>query len=294
MKVGFIGLGAMGSAMASNLVAAGHHVTVWNRSEAAAEKLASLGAKAASTPDRAAQGEVLHSMLANDQAVRSVFLDGGLLDAMDPGTLHVNHATISVALARQLAEEHARRGLGYVAAPVFGRPDVAAAGKLNMLVAGVPGAIEKARPLLETMAMRLWPMGETPERANVVKLAGNFMIVSAIESLAEASVLARAYGVSAADFIELMTSTLFASPVYQGYGKAMAEERFTPPGFALPLGLKDVMLAQDAAQAEQVPMPLAGVLRESLIEALADGAQEMDLAALARASARRANLDRRA
>ncbi|HET7332441.1 NAD(P)-dependent oxidoreductase [Dyella sp.] len=294
MKVGFIGLGAMGSAMASNLVAAGHHVTVWNRSEAAAEKLASLGAKAASTPDRAAQGEVLHSMLANDQAVRSVFLDGGLLDAMDPGTLHVNHATISVALARQLAEEHARRGLGYVAAPVFGRPDVAAAGKLNMLVAGAPGAIEKARPLLETMAARLWPMGETPERANVVKLAGNFMIVSAIESLAEASVLARAYGVSAVDFIELMTSTLFASPVYQGYGKAMAEERFTPPGFALPLGLKDVMLAQDAAQAEQVPMPLAGVLRESLIEALADGAQEMDLAALARASARRANLDRRA
>lgn len=294
MKVGFIGLGAMGSAMASNLVAAGHHVTVWNRSEAAAEKLASLGAKAASTPDRAAQGEVLHSMLANDQAVRSVFLDGGLLDAMDPGTLHVNHATISVALARQLAEEHARRGLGYVAAPVFGRPDVAAAGKLNMLVAGAPGAIEKARPLLETMAARLWPMGETPERANVVKLAGNFMIVSAIESLAEASVLARAYGVSAADFIELMTSTLFASPVYQGYGKAMAEERFTPPGFALPLGLKDVMLAQDAAQAEQVPMPLAGVLRESLIEALADGAQEMDLAALARASARRASLDRRA
>lgn len=294
MNIGFLGLGAMGSAMASNLVAAGHHVTVWNRSEAAAEKLASLGAKAASTPDRAAQGEVLHSMLANDQAVRSVFLDGGLLDAMDPGTLHVNHATISVALARQLAEEHARRGLGYVAAPVFGRPDVAAAGKLNMLVAGAPGAIEKARPLLETMAARLWPMGETPERANVVKLAGNFMIVSAIESLAEASVLARAYGVSAADFIELMTSTLFASPVYQGYGKAMAEERFTPPGFALPLGLKDVMLAQDAAQAEQVPMPLAGVLRESLIEALADGAQEMDLAALARASARRASLDRRA
>jgi 3-hydroxyisobutyrate dehydrogenase-like beta-hydroxyacid dehydrogenase len=293
MKVGFIGLGAMGSAMASNLVAAGHHVTVWNRSEAAAEKLASLGAKAVSTPDRAAQGEVLHSMLANDQAVRSVFLDGGLLDAMDPGTLHVNHATISVALARQLAEEHAKRGLGYVAAPVFGRPDVAAAGKLNMLVAGAPGAIEKARPLLETMATRLWPMGETPERANVVKLAGNFMIVSAIESLAEASVLTRAYGVSAADFIELMTSTLFASPVYQGYGKAMAEERFTPPGFALPLGLKDVMLAQDAAQAEQVPMPLAGVLRESLIEALADGAQEMDLAALARASARRAKLDRR-
>lgn len=294
MKVGFIGLGAMGSAMASNLVAAGHQVLVWNRSETAMQKLESLGAKVMSTPDRAAQVDVLHSMLANDQAVREVILDGGLVDAMDPGTVHVNHATISVALARQLAEEHARRSLGYVAAPVFGRPDVAAAGKLNMLLAGAHGAIEKVRPLLETMAAKLWPMGDSPERANAVKLAGNFMIVSAIESMAEASVLARAYGVSAVDFIELMTSTLFASPVYQGYGKAMAEERFTPPGFALPLGLKDVMLAQDAAQAEKVPMPLASVLRDSLIEAVAHGAEGLDLAALAQVSARRANLDRRA
>jgi len=293
MKVGFIGLGAMGSSMASNLVAAGHHVTVWNRSEAAAEKLVSLGAKAVRTPDRAAQGDVLHSMLANDQAVREVFLEGGLLDAMDPGTVHVNHATISVALARQLAQEHAKRGLSYVAAPVFGRPDVAASGKLNMLVAGPNAAIEKARPLLETMAARLWPMGEKPERANVVKLAGNFMIVSAIESLSEASVLARAYEVNESDFIELMTSTLFACPVYQGYGKAIAEKRFTPPGFALPLGLKDVMLAQEAAHGEQVPMPMAGVLRDSLLEAIADGAQDMDLSALARVSARRANLERR-
>jgi 3-hydroxyisobutyrate dehydrogenase-like beta-hydroxyacid dehydrogenase len=293
MKVGFIGLGAMGGAMASNLVAAGHHVTVWNRSEAPAQKLESLGAKVVRTPDRAAQGDVLHSMLANDQAVREVFFDGGLLDAMDPGTVHVNHATISVALARQLADEHAKRGLGYIAAPVFGRPDVAAAGKLNMLVAGAPGVVEKVRPLLEIMASRLWPMGDDPARANVVKLAGNFMIVSAIESLAEASVLARAYGVDAADFVEMMTSTLFAAPVYQIYGKAMAEQRFTPPGFALPLGLKDVMLAQDAAHAEQVPMPLAGVLRDSLTEALADGAEGMDLAALARVAERRANLGRR-
>lgn len=293
MKVGFIGLGAMGSAMASNLVAAGHQVTVWNRSEAAVEKLVSLGAKAASTPARAVQGEVLHSMLANDQAVRETLLDGSLLDAMDPGTVHVNHATISVALARQLQEEHSRRGLEYIAAPVFGRPDVAAAGKLNMLVAGAPAAIEKARPLLEAMAARLWPMGMQPERANVVKLAGNFMIVTAIESMAEASALVRAHGVATAEFIELMTSTLFASPVYQGYGKAMAEQRFTPPGFALPLGLKDVLLAQEAGQAEQVPMPLAGVLRDSLLEALADGAEGMDLSALARVSARRANLDQR-
>ena len=293
MKVGFIGLGAMGSAMASNLVAAGHAVTVWNRSQAATEKLASLGAKVASTPDRAAQGEVLHSMLSNDQAVREIFIDGGLLDVMAPGTVHVNHATISVALAKQLAEEHAKRGVGYVAAPVFGRPDVAAAGKLNILVAGQASVIEKVKPLLEVMGAKLWPMGDAPERANVVKLAGNFMIVTAIESMAEASVLARAYGVSTADFLELMTSTLFAAPVYQIYGKSMAEQRFTPPGFALPLGLKDVMLAQDAGYAAQVSMPLAGVLRDSLLEAIADGAESMDLYALARVSERRANLDRR-
>jgi 3-hydroxyisobutyrate dehydrogenase-like beta-hydroxyacid dehydrogenase len=293
MKVGFIGLGAMGSAMASNLVAAGHAVTVWNRSQAATEKLASLGAKVASTPDRAAQGEVLHSMLSNDQAVREIFIDGGLLDVMAPGTVHVNHATISVALAKQLAEEHAKRGIGYVAAPVFGRPDVAAAGKLNILVAGQASVIEKVKPLLEVMGAKLWPMDDAPERANVVKLAGNFMIVTAIESMAEASVLARAYGVSTADFLELMTSTLFAAPVYQIYGKSMAEQRFTPPGFALPLGLKDVMLAQDAGYAAQVSMPLAGVLRDSLLEAIADGAESMDLSALARVSERRANLDRR-
>lgn len=293
MKVGFIGLGAMGRAMASNLVAAGYGVTVWNRSEAPTEQLVSLGAKVARTPDRAAQGDVLHSMLANDQAVREIFLDSGLLDAMDPGIVHVNHATISVALARQMAEEHAKRGIGYVAAPVFGRPDVAAAGKLNIVVAGQAAVIEKVMPLLEKMAGRIWPMGDVPERANAVKLAGNFMIVSAIESLAEATVLARAHGVGASDFIELMTSTLFASPVYQGYGKAMAEQRFTPPGFALPLALKDVMLAQDAGQAVRVPMPLAGVLRDSLIEALADGAEDMDLSALSMVSVRRAHLEQR-
>ncbi|HTC25745.1 NAD(P)-dependent oxidoreductase [Dyella sp.] len=293
MKVSFIGLGAMGSAMASNLVAAGHQVTVWNRSQAASEKLASLGAKVASTPDRAVQGEVVHSMLSNDQAVREIFIDDGLLDAMDPGTVHVNHATISVALARQLADEHAKRGLGYVAAPVFGRPDVAAAGKLNIVVAGQASAIEKAKPLLEAMAAKIWPMGDTPERANVVKLAGNFMLVTAIESMAEASTLAKAYGVSTHDFLELMTSTLFASPVYQGYGKSIAEQRFQPPGFALPLGLKDVMLAQDAGHSAQVPLPLAGVLRDSLLEAMADGAGSMDLSALARVSERRANLDGR-
>jgi 3-hydroxyisobutyrate dehydrogenase-like beta-hydroxyacid dehydrogenase len=212
MRVGFIGLGAMGSAMASNLIAAGHAVSVWNRSPAACKPLASLGAKVASTPERAAQGEVVCSMLANDQAVREVILQSGLLDAMDPGTVHVNHATISVALARELTGEHARRGLGYVAAPVFGRPDMAAAATLNILVAGKPAVIEKVRPLLQAMGSKKWPLGDTPDRAKGLKFAGNFMLAAAIESMAEATALTRAYGVSAADFLEVMTNSLFASP----------------------------------------------------------------------------------
>ncbi|MDE2249000.1 MAG: NAD(P)-dependent oxidoreductase [Pseudomonadota bacterium] len=290
MKVGFIGLGAMGSAMASNLLRAGHTVTVWNRSAAAAEPLVSLGARLASTPDRAAQGEVLCSMLANDTAVSEVILDSGLLDAMDPGTVHVNHATISVALARELATEHARRGLGYVAAPVFGRPDMAAAAKLNILAAGHAAVIEQVRPLLEAMGSKVWPMGEAAERANVAKIAGNFMLASAIESMAEATALTRAYGVSAADFLEVMTSTLFAAPAYQGYGKLIAAQRFTPAGFTMALGFKDVGLAQAAGEAARVPLPFAGVLRDGFLEALAGGDEALDWSALALVAARRANL----
>lgn len=293
MKVGFIGLGAMGSAMASNLLAAGHALTVWNRSVTATEPLASLGARVARSADRAAQGEVLCSMLANDQAVREVFLDGGLLDAMDRGTVHVNHATISVALAQELAAEHEKRGLEYVAAPVFGRPDVAAAAKLNIVVAGKPAAVERVRSLLEAMGSRLWPLGEAPERANVVKIAGNFMLASAIESMAEASALTRAYGVGAAEFLDVMTNTLFAAPAYQGYGKLIAEQRFKPAGFALPLGFKDVGLALAAGEAGRVPLPFAGVLRDAMLEALAAGDAEMDWSALALVAARRAHLDER-
>ncbi|SFS02017.1 3-hydroxyisobutyrate dehydrogenase [Dyella sp. OK004] len=292
MKVGFIGLGAMGSAMASNLIKAGHAVTVWNRSPQAAESLVSLGAKLARTPDRAAQGDVLFSMLANDRAVREVILDSGLLDAMDRGAVHVNHATVSVALAKELAAAHAERGLDYLAAPVFGRPDVAAAGKLNIVVGGKAAVLERVRPLLEAMAGGIWPMGEEPERANVVKIAGNFMIGAAIESMAEAVALTRAHGVEAADFLGLMTGTLFATPVYKGYGQLIAEQRFKPAGFALPLGYKDINLALAAGDAARVPLPFASVLRDSLLETLAAGDEDVDWAALATVAARRAGLDR--
>jgi 3-hydroxyisobutyrate dehydrogenase-like beta-hydroxyacid dehydrogenase len=293
MKVGFIGLGAMGSAMASNLVAAGHAVTVWNRSSEACEPLASLGAKVASTPERAAQGDVLCSMLSDDRAVRAVILDSGLLDSMDNGTVHVNHATISVALAQELAAAHEERGLGYVAAPVFGRPAAAAAAKLSILAAARSTLVEQVRPLLEAMGEKVWLLGEAPERANVAKIAGNFMLASAIESMAEASALTRAHGISAADFLDIMTSTTFATPAYQVYGKLIAEQRFKPAGFPLPLGLKDVSLALAAGEAARVPLPFAGVLRDSLLEALAAGDEDLDWSALSMVAARRACLDER-
>jgi 3-hydroxyisobutyrate dehydrogenase-like beta-hydroxyacid dehydrogenase len=162
---------------------------------------------------------------------------------------------------------------------------------LNIVVAGKPSAIDKVRPLLEAMGSKLWPMGDAPERANVTKIAGNFMLAAAIESMAEATALTRAHGVSAADFLEVMTSTLFASPVYQGYGKLIAEQRFKPAGFALPLGYKDVGLALSAGEAKRVPLPFAGVLRDSFLEAMAAGDLDLDWSALALVAARRAHLD---
>jgi 3-hydroxyisobutyrate dehydrogenase-like beta-hydroxyacid dehydrogenase len=293
MNIGFIGLGAMGSAMARNLLKAGHAVTVWNRSPAATEPLAALGAKVAKAPAGAAGGGAVLSMLANDAAVRAVILDAGVLDAMPRGAVHVNHATVSVALAKELAGAHAQRGVAYVAAPVFGRPDVAAAGRLNILAAGEASAIERVRPLLEAMGSRVWPLGVAPERANVAKIAGNFMLAAAIESMAEASALTRAHGISAADFLEVMTGTLFAAPAYQGYAKLIAERRFKPAGFALPLGYKDVGLALAAGEAARVPLPFAGVLRDSLLEALAGGDEDVDWSVLSQVAARRAHLDDR-
>ncbi len=293
MKVGFLGLGAMGAAMATNLLKAGHDVTVWNRSAAAVQPLAALGAAVASTPAAAAHGDAVLSMLANDEAVRGVILDGGVLAALAPGAVHVNHATVSVKLAGELAQAHAARRVGYVAAPVFGRPDVAAAGRLNILAAGEAQAVERVRPLLEAMGSRVWPLGEAPERANVAKIAGNFMLAAAIETMAEASALVRAHGIGAADFLDVMTGTLFAAPAYQGYAKLIAEQRFKPAGFALPLGYKDVRLAQEAGEAARVPLPFAGVLRDSLLEALAAGDEDVDWSVLSQVAARRARLDQR-
>jgi 3-hydroxyisobutyrate dehydrogenase-like beta-hydroxyacid dehydrogenase len=286
MKVGFIGLGLMGSAIASNLLKAGHEVTVWNRAPGPAEILRAQGARVASTPAKAATDEMLLSALGSDHAVREVILGAGVLDAMKRGTVHANHATISVSLTKELAAAHAEHGIDYVVAPMFGRPDVAAAGKLNILTAGEASAVERVRPLPEAMSSRIWPMGAAPECANVAKVAGNFMIFAAIEAIAEATALTQAHGVSPTDFIDLMTGTLFAAPVYQSYGRQIAERRFEGGGMSL--AYKDVGLALAAGGDANLPLPLASLLRDRVLQALASGDGALNVSALARvASAHR-------
>lgn len=281
MHVSMIGLGAMGAAMVRNLLAKGAKVTVWNRSRAIVEELAAEGAIPAADADEAFKADIVLSMLAHDQAVKDVLIDSGVLSRARKGVVHVNLATISTALAGELAALHAELGLGYVASPVFGRPPVAQAGGLNVLAAGAPDAVATALPVLELLAAKVWPLGEDPVRANALKLAGNFMIVSAIESMGEAVALGEAYGVPAPELLDMLSSTLFAAPIYKIYGGMIAERRYSPPGFAAELGLKDVRLVLDAAEAKGLSMPQAD-LAEASLEMLLDGeGKGLDLAALA-------------
>lgn len=289
MKIAFLGLGTMGLPMAVNLVKAGYAVRGWNRSPAPVTKLVALGAESAATPREAvADADVMVSMLADDAATRAAVLEAGTLAALKPGAIHVNMATVSVALGAELAALHQTQGVGYVAAPVLGRVNVAEAGELNILAAGAPATIGAVQPLFDVLGQKTWYLGERPEQANAAKLAVNFMIASAIGTMGEAVALAQGHGVDKADFLELVTSTAFATPVYKGYGKAIAEERFEPAGFKLALGFKDVRLALAAAEQVNVPLPLASALRDAHIESLAHGEGHLDWAALSRTSARRA------
>jgi len=290
MDVGFIGLGHMGKAIAANLIRAGHRLCVWNRSEGPARELAALGARIAGAPADTAHGEVLMTMLADDAATRAVLVEGGVLDRASRGLVWVNLATVTIALVRELARLAQERGIDYVAAPVFGRPEVAQSGKLNIVVSGVPATLARIAPLLSAIGERTWPISGPPERANVVKLAGNFMIASAIETMGEAAALVQAYGVSSGDFLNVLTNTLFAAPVYKVYGRFIAEQHYQPAAFTLVLGLKDVRLALEAGEAAHVALPFASVLRDHFLEAIAAGKADHDWAALAEVSARRAGL----
>jgi 3-hydroxyisobutyrate dehydrogenase-like beta-hydroxyacid dehydrogenase len=288
VDIGFIGLGSMGQGIAANLVKAGHRVRVWNRSRGPVDNLVRRGAHGVATAREAFSGDAVLSMLPADDVVRSVIVDGGLVAGAPRGLVHVNLATISVALARELAELHEAHGIGYVAAPVFGRPDVAATGKLYVVAAGDPAAIARVQPLLDVIGQKTWPVGTEPHRANVVKLAGNFMIVAAIETMGEAAAMAEGYGVAPAELLDVLTNTVFNVPVYKNYADIIAAQRYDPAGFKLTLGLKDVRLALEAGDAVHAPLPFASVLRDNLLDAIAHGQSDQDWSSVAEVARRRA------
>jgi 3-hydroxyisobutyrate dehydrogenase-like beta-hydroxyacid dehydrogenase len=285
MTIGFIGLGAMGYNMAANLLRAGESLRVWNRSPAPMQALAAQGAQAARSAAEAGAADVLFTMLSDDAATRAVLYDSGVLDAMAPGSIHVNMATVSVGFAREMARAHADKGVGYLAAPVLGRVDVAAAGKLNILAGGPAALIARVQPYFDLMGQKTWRFGDQPEQANAVKLGANLTLAMAIEAMGESSALAASFGIPAGDFLDLLGNTLFAgSPVYKGYGAMIGQQRYSPAGFKLALGLKDVNLALEAAREKGVPMEAGHAVRDNLMRAVEQGDGELDLAALAKRS----------
>ena len=291
MKIAFIGLGNMGAPMARQLLKSGHAVTVWNRSLAKAEPLRAVGAKVAESVAQAARdADIVLSMLADDHAVQSTLLDSGVLDALPKGATHISSSTISVELSQKLHTEHQQRGQHYIAAPVFGRPDAAEAGKLFVVAAGAKSAIERTRPILDALGQRVFVVGDQPEMANVVKLSGNFLIASVIESLAEAVAFTRKYGIDPHEYIEVLTNTLFAAPVYKTYGGLIADANSEKAGFTVRLGLKDIGLALSAAEAVGAPMPVASLVRDRLLAGVGRGFAKHDWSVLGRLAAQDAGL----
>lgn len=291
MNVGFIGLGQMGAGMAANLLAAGHQVTVYNRTPQKAEPLVAQGAQAAASVAAACRGDAVCTMLADDPAVEAVALGpDGVAAHLPAGAVHVSCSTISVALSRRLAAAHAAARQRYVSAPVFGRPDAAAARRLIVVAAGESAAIAAVTPLLDAIGQRTIVISPEPPAANLVKLSGNFLIAAVMESLGEAIALVAKGGVDRNQYVELLTSTLFAAPIYKTYGAILAAGRFSPPGFPAPMGAKDIRLALAAAEELRVPMPLASLLRDRLLALLAQGGDELDWSAIGALPAKDAGL----
>jgi 3-hydroxyisobutyrate dehydrogenase-like beta-hydroxyacid dehydrogenase len=281
MRVGFIGLGRMGSGMAASLLAAGHEVTVFNRTPGKAEALAAKGAKVAASIAEACRGEAVFTMLSNDEAVESVvFGDGGILASLPKNAIHISSSTISVALSDRLAAAHAKAGQRYVAATVLGRPDVAAKGELYVVAAGAADALKDVAPLLDAIGKRTDLFGEIPSRANLVKITCNFLIASVIESLGEAIALVAKAGIDRRHYVELLTSTLFDAPVYKTYGELAIDDTPAPVGFAAPLGFKDIRLAIAAGEELRVPLPLASLLHDRFVDLMAHGGEHMDWSAI--------------
>ncbi len=281
MRIGFIGLGNMGSAMAANLIKAGHEVTVYNRSRAKVDALAAEGAQPAGSVAETCEGDVVITMLANDEAVEGMaFGDGGIVASLARGATHVSSSTISVALSERLTAAHAEAGQQFVAAPVFGRPEAAQAAKLFVVAAGVPAPLQALEAIFDAFSQRTFVVSEEPKTANLVKLSGNFLIMSVIETLGEAMALVGKAGVDKHQYLDILTSTLFGASIYKTYGELIAGEQFEPAGFAASLGQKDVRLVLSAAENLQVPMPVASLLRDRFLALLARGGADLDWSAV--------------
>ena len=292
MKIGFVGLGQMGAAIAANIVRAGHDVAVWNRSPSKAQSLIAAGAKFSASPkEAAASRDVVLTMLADDAAVEAVLCgENGILAGLKKGALHISMSTISVATAESVTARHSKWAQRFLSAPVFGRPDAAAAARIFVVAAGDAADLELAMPLFETISQRVFHVGERPSTANLVKLCGNFMILAAIEAMGEAMALAEKSGVPRAKLLDVLTGTLFDAPVFRTYGAILVEQRFHPAGFAAPLGLKDIRLASEAAEAARVPMPILSLLRDHLLQTIAAEGDDIDWSGIARTIAKNAGL----
>jgi 3-hydroxyisobutyrate dehydrogenase-like beta-hydroxyacid dehydrogenase len=290
MEVGFAGLGHMGQPMAMNLLKAGHRLIVWNRTLSKAEPLAENGAEVATAPTELARTELIITMLSDDDAVTNLMFERGVLAALPQAAIHVSMSTISVALSDRLAEAHRNAKQLYVAAPVFGRPEAARAAAL-FVVAGGPGpTIMHCQPLFDAMGKKTFVIGERPSMANLVKLAGNFMIASMLESLGETFALMRKSGIDPHRYLDILTGSLFPAPVYRLYGGLIAENKFEPAGFKMSLALKDMRLALAAADARMVPMPAASLVRDHLVSGVAQGQGDVDWSGLAGICAKEAGL----
>jgi len=285
--VGFIGLGTMGAGMARRLVDAGHHVRVWNRSRAASEPLVAAGAQAVDSPAEALGAGVAFSMLANDKAVDAVFSDETLSHA--DGAVHVNMATVSLETARTLAARHERFGVSYAAAPVLGRPHLAASGQLNIVAAGPAAALDRADEFFPVLGKRVWRVGAEPAQANLVKIGVNYNLIHTLQALAESLNLMEHGGVDGRTFVEILTDAAYTGTAYQGYGPLIADREYLPAAFSVALGLKDLSLAQAAASETSAALPTAPILQEIFEEALADPQlSQLDWSAVAEITRRRA------
>ena len=291
MKVGFIGMGNMGSAMAASLVQAGHEVTVYNRTAAKTKPLVEKGARKAASVADACNGDVVITMLADDSAVEGVvFGEAGILESLSKKAIHISSSTISVALSERLTGEHSKRGQRFVSAPVFGRPEAAASARLFIVAAGAADAVDACMPLFEGMGQKTFRFGDKPQSASLVKISGNFMISSTIELLGEVMALVAKGGLDQHQYLDFLTSSLFTAPIYKTYGTLIVEKKFKPAGFAAPLGFKDARLALAAGESLRVPLPLANLVRDRFLRLLARGDETIDWSAISMLAAEDAGL----